>query len=112
MNNIKLSDFQFWKYDFKIANKNERTGEITPRITELNWFTPIGFTKNNSLIVIDIKGKKQWVKEEFYNSSSSDFWKKNDNYGILVRNKTQEINPTKLISAVFSINANKQEINN
>lgn len=112
INQIKLSDFQFWKYDFKIGNKNCKTGEISPCITEVNWFTPIGFTKNNSLIVVDIKGKKQWIKEEFWNSSSSPYWKQNSNYGILVRLKTEVLEYTEMVKIMMTIKRYDQDINN
>lgn len=104
-NNINLNDFQFWKYDFKTVNRQLRTGNITPNVTELDWFTPIGFTKNNSLIVLDIKGKKQWIKEEFWNSSNSPFWKTNDRYGILVRFKDEPINWVEIAEKIAYIKA-------
>ena len=46
LSEIKLNDFEFWKVDFKKVFKNETTGQISKIVTKLNWFTPIGFTKN------------------------------------------------------------------
>jgi hypothetical protein len=111
-NGIKLNDFQFWKHDFKISNQDMRTFEITPRITELNWFTPIGFTKNNSLIVIDVKGKKQWIKEDFWNSSSSPYWKQNPNYGIFVRVKNEQLEYTEMVKIMMTVKRYDQDLNN
>ena len=103
---IKLSDFQFWKYDFLIADQNVRTLEIKPRIREVHWFTPIRFSHNNSLVVIDVKGKTHWIKQEFWDSSSSPFWKVNDKYGIMVRLKCEELNFDDMIQ-VFNVLFNK-----
>ena len=107
---IKLSDFEFWKVDFKTELKNTRTGETKPSVQQLSWFEPIGFTRNNSLIVIDVKGKKQWIKEEYWNSSSSPYWKTNDNYGILVRLKPDEPDESKIIAAIFDIKSRNNDL--
>ena len=109
---IKLNDFEFWKVDLKKVLKNETTGQISKIVTKLNWFTPIGFTKNCSLIVFDIKGKKQWIKHEYWDSSSSPYWKVNDDYAIVVRLKIDIPNDIQLLAIMAEIKKNDLSTNN
>jgi hypothetical protein len=106
---LKLDEFEFYRVDFLYEEHNLRTGEVMPVVKKINWFKVVGLTKNFSLVVIDIKGKKQWVKQEFYNSSSSPYWKKNHRYGILVRAKTEEIDEIKKIAIFFKLNEKSPE---
>ena len=103
-NEIRLSDFEFWMINFKNV--------IGPSVSKVMWFTPIGFSKNESLIVVDTKGKKHWIKKEFWESSSSPYWKINNDSGILVRLKTEQFEPQDLLIAVAKIRMNRNDFNN
>jgi hypothetical protein len=92
-NNIALNNIEFWRLNYGMESiYNKEDGSTTTIVKKQNWqkvnyYTIIGMSENNSFVVIDKFGKKDWIKEEFYNSSSSPFWKEKDKYSILVRIK-------------------------
>ena len=59
--------------EFKIWEIIHNHGEETIKVC--NYLEPIGFSKNDSLVVIDKFGKKRWIKPEFFNSTEAPLWR-------------------------------------
>lgn len=92
-----LRDFEFFIVEY---NKTEII-----RIKEYYCYMAIGYTKNFSLIIKDIFGKKYWIKEKFWNSSESPLWKNKNGSGVMIRFKIEEMTPSKLLATVFAFNS-------
>jgi hypothetical protein len=84
-NGIEANNFEFWKRSFGFSVKTGGIVVTEPRWSKVNWYRVTGLSQNNFLIVENNFGKKIYIKEDFWNSSSSPFWKENNEYGILIR---------------------------
>lgn len=84
-NRITVNEIQFWKHDFGHNLKNLTTGVVAPSFTRVYWYTVIGITENESIVVVNNKSKKKmYIKPEYYNTDST-YWYETNNFGMLVR---------------------------